>query len=91
MGKPKKYTIFFSWQSDEKKSRQILEAALLVAKEDLEKNEGILIDIDHSTLGETGMQYIDQVILRKIDNCDLFLADVTPVCNYEQQTGNGRR
>ncbi len=91
MGKPKKYTIFFSWQSDEKKSRQILEAALLVAKEDLEKNEGILIDIDHSTLGETGMQYIDQVILRKIDNCDLFLADVTPVCNYEQQTGNGQK
>ena len=91
MSKPKKYTIFFSWQSDKKKSRQILESALIVAKEELEKNEGILIEIDHSTLGETGMQYIDQVILRKIDNCDLFLADVTPVCNYEQQTGNGQK
>ena len=91
MGKPKKYTIFFSWQSDEKKSRQLLESALLVAKKDLEKNEGILVEKDHSTLGETGMQSIDQVILRKIDNCDLFLADVTPVCNYEQQTGNGQK
>ena len=91
MGKSKKYTIFFSWQSDEKRSRQILEAALLVAKDELEKNEGIHIEIDHSTLGETGMQYIDQVILRKIDNCDLFLADITPVCNYEQQTGNGQK
>lgn len=91
MSKPKKYTIFFSWQSDEKKSRQILESALLVAKEELEKNEGILIEIDHSTLGETGMQYIDQVILRKIDSCDLFIADVTPVCIYEQQAGNGQK
>lgn len=90
MRTPKKYTVFFSWQSDKKKSRQILESALLVAKKELEKNEGIHLEIDHSTLGETGMQYIDQVILRKIDNCDLFLADVTPVCYYEQQTGNGQ-
>lgn len=90
MSKPKKYSLFFSWQSDEKKSRRILDSALLVAKEELEKNEGILLEIDHSTLGETGMQYIDQVILRKIDNCDLFLADVTPICNYAQQTGNGQ-
>lgn len=89
MGKSKKYTLFFSWQSDEKKSRQILETALLAAKEELEKKEGITIEIDHSTLGETGMQYIDQVILRKIDNCDLFLADLTPVDQYTQLSSNG--
>ena len=90
MRKKKKYTLFYSWQSDEKKSRQILEKALLLACEELEQKEGIVIEIDHSTLGETGMQSIDQTILRKIDNCDLFLADITPVCNYTQQLGNGQ-
>ena len=87
----KKYTVFFSWQSDEKKSRQILGVALKKACDELERKEGIKLVIDHSTLGATGMQYIDQTILRKIDNCDLFLADVTPVCKYEQQLGNGQQ
>lgn len=91
MRRPKTYTLFFSWQSDEKKSRQILEAALSAACEELEKKEGVILKIDHSTLGETGMQSIDQTILRKIDNCDLFMADITPVCNYNATTGNGQQ
>lgn len=91
MRKPKRYTLFFSWQSDEKKSRQILEQALNTACDELEKKEGVLLEIDHSTLGETGMQSIDQTILRKIDNCDLFMADITPVCQYHPITGNGQQ
>jgi|GEM_PF-1771374 len=89
--KSKEYTLFFSWQSDEKKSRQILEQALSTACKELAEKEGIILKVDHSTLGETGMKSIDQTILRKIDNCDLFMADITPVCNYTASTGNGQR
>ena len=35
------------------------------------------------------MPSIDQTILRKIDACDIFLADVTPVINYQKMSGNG--
>lgn len=84
-----KFRLFFSWQSDDKKSREILTAALNKAVDTLSVN-GIQIDIDYSTLGESGMPNIDQTILRKIDSCDIFLADITPVNNYQQTLGNGQ-
>lgn len=87
---PKTYTIFFSWQSDTKDgSRKIIENALSNAKAELKENNGIFINIDHSTLGKSGMPSIDQTILRKIDNCDIFLCDLTPVAKYEKKEGNG--
>ena len=54
-------------------------------------DRGIRLEIDHSTLGESGMPSIDQTILRKIDACDIFLADVTPVATYQKSSGNGAR
>lgn len=87
---PKTYTIFYSWQSDTRDgSRKIIEKALSVAKEELQEDNGISIEIDHSTLGKSGMPSIDQTILRKIDNCDIFLCDLTPVVKYEKKEGNG--
>ena len=84
------YNIFYSWQSDTKDgSRKIIEKALSDAKMALLENKGISIEIDHSTLGECGMPSIDQTILRKIDNCDIFLCDLTPVVKYEKEEGNG--
>lgn len=87
----KTYKLFYSWQSDEKVSRKILDAALELAKNDLKQKEGIDIEIDYSTLGKSGMPSIDQTILRKIDDCDLLLADITPVCKYQQQQSNGQQ
>ena len=84
------YRLFFSWQSDELKSRKILETALQTAKENLRDNYGLDLEIDHSTLGESGMASIDQTVLRKIDACDIFLADVSPVTSYKQKLGNGQ-
>lgn len=87
----KTYTVFYSWQSDTKDgSRKIIENALSNAKEKLKENNGISIEIDHSTLGKSGMPSIDQTILRKIDNCDIFLCDLTPVVKYEKKEGNGK-
>lgn len=87
----KTYAVFYSWQSDTKDgSRKIIENALSNAKEKLKENNGISIEIDHSTLGKSGMPSIDQTILRKIDNCDIFLCDLTPVVKYEKKEGNGK-
>lgn len=84
------YKLFFSWQSEDKKSRKALDLALQNAVDAL-KDKGISLKIDHSTLGESGMPSIDQTILRKIDDCDIFLADVTPVDRYHQTLGNGQQ
>lgn len=87
----KTYTVFYSWQSDTKDgSRKIIEKALSNAKQELREYEGISIEIDHSTLGKSGMPSIDQTILRKIDNCDIFLCDLTPVVNYDKKEGEGK-
>ena len=84
----RQYKLFFSWQSEDKKSRKTLDVALQNAVEAL-NDRGIRLEIDHSTLGESGMPSIDQTILRKIDACDIFLADVTPVTTYQKSSGNG--
>ena len=84
----KTYKLFFSWQSDDNESRKLLEKALDSARMSLGL-QGVKLEIDHSTLGVSGMPSIDQTILRKIDACDIFLADVTPLCNYENTLGNG--
>lgn len=89
MSKTRSYKLFFSWQSEDVKSKSVLEAALNVAVESLE-TKGVKLVIDYSTLGESGMPSIDQTILRKIDSCDIFLADITPVCNYKHKLGNGQ-
>ncbi|MGN0221149.1 MAG: hypothetical protein ACI4BA_03380 [Prevotella sp.] len=81
------YKVFFSWQSEDKKSRKAIDVALQNAVETL-SDRGIRLEIDLSTLGESGMPSIDQTILRKIDSCDIFLADVTPVTNYQKKSGN---
>ena len=84
----RQYKLFFSWQSEDKKSRKTLDVALQNAVDALD-DRGIRLEIDHSTLGESGMPSIDQTILRKIDACDIFLADVTPVATYQKSSGNG--
>lgn len=84
------YKIFFSWQSEDTKSKNTLDKALQNAVDAL-NDTGIRLEVDHSTIGESGMPSIDQTILRKIDACDIFLADITPTCNYQQILGNGRK
>lgn len=70
--------LFYSWQSDKKDASKILEAALRTAKDKLKK-EGISLHIDKDTRDVGGSPEIREEILNKIENADLFLADVTPV------------
>ena len=92
MRKKKTYTIFFSWQSDtDGKERAIIEHAIKKAAQSLESEHGYKLDIDNSTLGESGMPNISQTIMRKIDDCDIFLCDLTPVRKVEKELAGGKK
>ena len=50
-----KYTIFYSWQSDVKKSRYAIESAINGAISFLLDNHGLNIELDQSTWNIPGM------------------------------------
>ena len=68
-----KYTLFFSWQSDLPKADT--KSLIIEVLDEIAKDEYILSDRD--TKGEAGSPSIDDVIFRKIDECDVFVADIS--------------
>jgi hypothetical protein len=79
--------IFYSWQSDlpNKTNRSFIEEALQKAASSLSSDELVNINpvIDRDTTGVPGSPDIGQTILRKIDECDIFVGDVS-IINTEQ-------
>lgn len=77
----KSYTfrVFFSWQSDRIDVKKAIQRELDTIAKKLEK-EDINLIIDHDTRDRVGTQNIDIEVLQKISSCDIFIADVTPVC-----------
>lgn len=81
------YRIFFSWQADNRKVKDAISAKLEVVKDTLHQ-DGWHIEIDQDTSGRVGTQNIDKEVLAKIRNCDVFVADVTPI--YVEATKDGK-
>lgn len=83
---PKRETIFYSWQSDtpSKYNRSFIEKALIEALNRL-KSDATLepalrerqVELDKDTQGVAGSPPIAQTILRKIEDCSVFVADMT--------------
>lgn len=76
--------VFFSWQSDlsRKSNSNLIRLALMQAKYKLEESyPNIHINIDEATKNETGSPDIIETILRKIDNCDFYIADMSIINN----------
>ena len=86
----KELKLFFSWQSDNNKTKKIISDAINKAVHDIKIHHGYLIVIEESTSNVPGTPQIVSTILDKIDSCDIFLADVTPVCSYPKALGNGQ-
>lgn len=86
----KEFKLFFSWQSDDNKTKKILSDAIKKAVKDIRVYHNYNITIEESTSNTSGSPQIVQTILDKIDSCDIFLADITPVCNYSKQLGNNQ-
>lgn len=85
----KPLTIFYSWQSDHpsKVCRAFVARALEDAAARLLARRGIVFDIDSDTQGVPGTPPVNETILKKIQACDVFLADVT----FVAVTGGGKR
>lgn len=68
-------SIFYSWQSDIKDSRNFISDCLKRLPKKLE--ELSVIEIERDTVGIAGSPNIGDTIYKKIDCCDIFVADVT--------------
>lgn len=86
----KKYTIFYSWQSDTPQSDLIIKSSFERFVANYELREGIHFDIVYSTHGVSTDNTIDNRLFEQIENCDLFLADLTPSTNYQKVEANGQ-
>jgi hypothetical protein len=87
--------VFWSWQSDHPGKvsrhfvREALEKAISEIKEDPDITEAARdAELDHDRKGVPGSPDLARIILEKIRNSDVFVADVTPVGNVE---GNPRK
>ena len=78
-------TVFYAWQSDcpSGTNRGFIRKALDRAVKRL-KEDGYEIEVDEGTAGVSGMPDITNEILKKIDECDVFVADVTLVGTVDE-------
>lgn len=76
------YTIFYSWQSDlpNSETRGLIGDSIDAAVKSLKGTATIHADRD--TKGEFGSPDIVQTVFAKIDECDVFVADVSAVTTY---------
>ena len=74
-------TVFYSWQSDLNETRDVIRAALDRAVRNL--NRGVTLEealrVDQDTGGVAGWPDITSAILQKIEQCEVFVADITPI------------
>ena len=73
--------VFFSWQSDLGETRGVIRAALDKAVRSLNRNLAVeeALRLDEDTSGVAGWPEITSTILDKIDRCEVFVADITPI------------
>lgn len=73
--------IFYSWQSDVSPARNKFKKALEIVVREIgeEIEEANRPELDSDTQGSHGSVNIMETILKKIDRCSVFVADVTPV------------
>jgi len=83
------FTVFYSWQSDlpRRKSRDVIHDALVLAISDLSLSVDVSDSprIDHDTKDISGAPEIAATIFNKIDNCGIFVADLTFIGKSERE------
>ena len=81
-------TVFYSWQSDisSKTNRNVIEKAIdnaIKKTNDHIENEEDKFTLDKDTLNVPGSPDIVETIIKKIDKCELFIGDITPIQTSE--------
>ena len=70
----KKYTLFYSWQTDRGDTKRIINNTLKKVHDSLEE-EGIDLYIDQDTRDRIGTVNINEKVISKIEARDIFVAD----------------
>jgi hypothetical protein len=85
-------TVFYSWQSDldPALTRNFIEDALTKAIKSLNRADRVYAEsvIDRDTSGVAGTPGIAETIFQKIDECDVFVCDVSIVNNSSEDQSN---
>jgi hypothetical protein len=88
-----KHVIFYSWQSDldAALTRNFIEDALVRAAKSINKDEQVSVEavIDRDTSGVTGTPGISETIFRKIDECDVFVCDISIINSNDSLSDAG--
>ena len=82
----REFKVFYSWQSDlpSSRTRYLIQDCIDEAIKKVSSSvNGITFVADRDTKGLTGAPPIPQTIFSKIDECDLFIADVSLVNKYQ--------
>ena len=81
-------TVFYSWQSDLPSStnRNYIEACINEAIYKINRNDDYIVDLnlDRDTKGIAGTPDIVNSIFKKIDKCDIFIADISIINNLSE-------
>lgn len=83
-------TIFYSWQSEDRRTKNFIDKALKGAIEDISKKGAFNtpLTLDRDTKDVIGSPHIVKTILSKIDACEVFVADISIIDTAE---GSGRK
>lgn len=86
-----KFKIFYSWQSDlpGNRTRNFIRECIDEAIDLAQESEAVEAERDEATTGTTGSPNIVTTLFSKIDNCDLFIADLS-LCFTEDQNHRKR-
>ena len=82
----KKLKLFFSWQSDVNGNHENIRDALILACETILEEGEYDIQYTESTWERSGSPIIDKVVMEKAKDCDMFIADLTPVANTQNKS-----
>ena len=74
-------TVFYSWQSDLPETRGVIQWALYKATKNLNRDLDLdePLRVDQDTEGVAGWPDITSALFDKIDQCEVFVADITPI------------
>lgn len=82
----KKLKLFFSWQSDVNGNHEKIRDALILACKTILQEGEYNIQYTESTWERSGSPIIDKVVMEKAKDCDMFVADLTPVAYTQNKS-----
>ena len=79
------FNIFYSWQSDlpNNTNRNFIEKSLEKAISEVNNEQAIALKLDKDTVDRTGSPDIVQTIFEKIEDCFIFVADISIISKSE--------